>query len=46
MIYQKKNGIELGWKNFANEAKKIGKIMMYQKMNDIELGWKNFANQW
>jgi hypothetical protein len=40
------NDIELGWRSFANQArKKIGKIMIYPKMNDIELGWRSFANQ-
>lgn len=39
------NGIESGWNNFTNEAKKIRKGMILQKINGIGLEWKCFANQ-
>ena len=45
MIFKKLNGIELGWKCFAYQAKKIREGMIQQKKNGIELGQKCFGSK-
>ena len=42
---QKMNGIELGWNNFSNEAKKIRKGIVKKYINGIDLEWKWFEKQ-